>query len=197
LLTPARPHQDHGRLTICSPPPGRLEGLQLVDPADEGRARHAAAHLAGIIPRDRLKGNSARKEPATQRWGTSTRRRMAGGGFAGACRSAILSSGQVMRPDPNGKHMARLTVGAGSPMTTGPHRSLPEHLQGLIERKRFLCANEPAWERRAPRDREIAALNRQIYQLLDHWLLRRLPKSSTSALQSSAVEPSPQLTERH
>jgi hypothetical protein len=81
-------------------------------------------------------------------------------------------------------------------MTTGPHRSLPEHLQGLIERKRFFCANEPAWERRAPRDREIAALNRQIDHLLDHWLLRRLAQSSTSALQSSAVEPSPQLTER-
>jgi hypothetical protein len=76
-------------------------------------------------------------------------------------------------------------------MTTGSHRSLPEHLQGLVERKQFLCANEPAWERRGPRDREIAALNRQIDHLLDHWLLRRLPKSSTSAHQSPVVEPSP------
>jgi hypothetical protein len=81
-------------------------------------------------------------------------------------------------------------------MTTGPHRSLPEHLQGMVEHKRFRCANEPAWERRGPRDRETAALNRQIDHLLDYWLLRRLPKSSTSALLSPAVESSPQLTER-
>ena len=76
-------------------------------------------------------------------------------------------------------------------MTTGPHRRLPEHLQGLVERKRFRCANEPAWERRRPRDREIAALKRQIDHLLDHWLPWRLPKSSTSALQSPGVGPSP------
>jgi hypothetical protein len=81
-------------------------------------------------------------------------------------------------------------------MATGPHRSQAEHLQGLVERKQYLCANEPAWERRGPRDREIAAINRQIDHLLDHWLLRRLPNSSTSALPSPAVEPSPQLTER-
>jgi hypothetical protein len=66
----------------------------------------------------------------------------------------------------------------------------------MVEHKRFRCANEPAWERRGPRDRETAALNRQIDHLLDDWLLRRLPKSSTSALLSPAVEPSSQLTER-
>ena len=47
--------------------------------------------------------------------------------------------------------------------TTAPHRCDLEHLRGLVERKRFLCANEPSWE-----DREIAALNRQIDHLLDH-----------------------------
>ena len=76
-------------------------------------------------------------------------------------------------------------------MATGPHRSRAEHLQGLVERKRYLCANEPAWEQRGPRDREIAFLNRQIDSLLDHWRLRRLPKSSTSALQSSAMQAKP------
>jgi hypothetical protein len=50
---------------------------------------------------------------------------------------------------------------------TGPHRSREDHLQGLLQRKRFLCSREPAWERRGPRDREIAALNRQIDHLLD------------------------------
>jgi hypothetical protein len=84
-----------------------------------------------------------------------------------------LALGQVMWPDPSGNPMTRLTVGARSPMTTGPHRSLLEHLQRLVERKRFLCANEPAWARRGPRDREIAALNRQIDHLLDQRLLRR------------------------
>ena len=53
------PHQDDGRLAICGPLPGRLEGLQFLDAADEGRARYAAAHLAGIIPRDRPEGNDA------------------------------------------------------------------------------------------------------------------------------------------
>jgi hypothetical protein len=75
--------------------------------------------------------------------------------------------------------------------TTGPHRSREEHLQGLLERKRFLCGREPPWERRGLRDREIAALNRQIDHLLDHWLLRRLPTSSTSALQPPAVDAKP------
>jgi GrpB-like predicted nucleotidyltransferase (UPF0157 family) len=32
--------------------------------------------------------------------------------------------------------------------TTGPHRSREDHLQGLLQRKRFLCAREPTWERR-------------------------------------------------
>jgi hypothetical protein len=80
--------------------------------------------------------------------------------------------------------------------TTGPHRSRREHLQGLIQRKQFLCSREPAWEHRGPRDREIASLNRQIDHPLDHWRLRRLPKTSTSPLQSPAVEPSPSLTQR-
>jgi hypothetical protein len=74
--------------------------------------------------------------------------------------------------------------------TTGPHRSREDHLQGLLQRKRFLCSR-PAWEHRGPRDREIAALNRQIDHLLDHWLLRRLPTSSTSALQPPAVDAKP------
>jgi hypothetical protein len=74
---------------------------------------------------------------------------------------------------------------------TGSHRSREDHLQGLLERKRFLCAREPTWERRGPRDRKIAALNRQIDHLLDHWLLRRLPTSSTSALQPPAVDAKP------
>jgi hypothetical protein len=37
---------------------------------------------------------------------------------------------------------------------------------------------EPTWESREPRDREIAALNRQIDHLLDHWRIsgpRTLP----------------------
>jgi hypothetical protein len=66
LPTRRRPHQDDDRLGICGPPPGHLEGLQLLDPADEGRARHAATHLAGIIPRDRPQGNGGRKEAATK-----------------------------------------------------------------------------------------------------------------------------------
>ena len=57
--------------------------------------------------------------------------------------------------------------------TTGPHRSREDHLQGLLERKRFLCAREPTWERRGPRDREIAALNREIDHLLDQWLTKQ------------------------
>jgi hypothetical protein len=58
-------------------------------------------------------------------------------------------------------------------MTTGPHRSREEHLQGLLERKRFRRAVDPTWELRGPRDREIAALNHQIDHLLDHWRIRR------------------------
>jgi hypothetical protein len=62
------PHQDDGRFAICGPHPCRLEGLQLLDPANQGRARHAAAHLAAIIPRDPPERNGARKEPATKHW---------------------------------------------------------------------------------------------------------------------------------
>ena len=51
------PHQDDGRVSIRGPPCGRLEGLEFRDTADEGGARHAAAHLAGIIPRDRPEEN--------------------------------------------------------------------------------------------------------------------------------------------
>jgi hypothetical protein len=43
-----------------------LAGHELLDAPDEGRARHAAAHLAGIIPRDRPQGNGGRKEAATK-----------------------------------------------------------------------------------------------------------------------------------
>ena len=46
------PHQDDDRLAICGPPPGRLENLELLNTANEGRARYAAAHLAAIIDRD-------------------------------------------------------------------------------------------------------------------------------------------------
>jgi hypothetical protein len=60
------PHQDDGRFPICGPSPGRLEGLELLDTANEGWARHAAAHLAGIIPRDRPEGNGGRKGSATK-----------------------------------------------------------------------------------------------------------------------------------
>jgi hypothetical protein len=38
--------------------------VELLDTADEGRARHAAAHLAVIIARDRPEGNDGSKEPA-------------------------------------------------------------------------------------------------------------------------------------
>jgi hypothetical protein len=60
------PHQDDGRVSICGPPPGRLQELQLLDAANQGRARHTAAHLAGIIPRDRPEGNGSRTGPATK-----------------------------------------------------------------------------------------------------------------------------------
>ena len=43
---------------------GRVEELQLLDAANQGGARHAVAHLAGIIARDRPEGNGGRKEPA-------------------------------------------------------------------------------------------------------------------------------------
>jgi hypothetical protein len=52
------PQQDDGRLAICGSPPGRLKGLEYLDPADKGRARCAAAHLAGIIARDRPEGKA-------------------------------------------------------------------------------------------------------------------------------------------
>jgi hypothetical protein len=42
---------------------------------------HAAAHLAGIIPRDRPERNGGRKEPSDQRWGPGERARGAGAGF--------------------------------------------------------------------------------------------------------------------
>jgi hypothetical protein len=54
------PHQDDGRLGGCRPPPGRLKDLELLDAAHKGRAGHAAAHLAGIIPHARPEGNGGR-----------------------------------------------------------------------------------------------------------------------------------------
>jgi hypothetical protein len=64
------------------------------------------------------------------------------------------------------------------PIRYRPHRSRQEHLQGLLQRKRFLCARQPAWECRGPRDREIAALHRQIDHLLGHWRIRRCPDAA-------------------
>jgi len=40
--------------------------MQFLDAADEGRALHAVAHLAGIIPRDRRERNDGSKDPATK-----------------------------------------------------------------------------------------------------------------------------------
>jgi hypothetical protein len=60
------PHQDDGRISVCGPLPGRLEELQLLCAADEGGARDAAAHLAGIIARDRPEGNGRRTRSATK-----------------------------------------------------------------------------------------------------------------------------------
>jgi hypothetical protein len=71
LPTPASPpHKDDGRVAACGPLSGRLEGLELLDAADEGRARHAAAHLAEIIPRDRPEGKRRPYGAGAQRWGT-------------------------------------------------------------------------------------------------------------------------------
>jgi hypothetical protein len=53
------PQQDDGRFAGCGPHPGRLEDIQLLDAADECRARHAAAHLAGIIAPALPQGNGA------------------------------------------------------------------------------------------------------------------------------------------
>jgi hypothetical protein len=44
------PHQNDSRLAVCSPHLCRFEKRELLSTADEGRARHPAAHLAGIIP---------------------------------------------------------------------------------------------------------------------------------------------------
>jgi hypothetical protein len=55
---------------------------------------------------------------------------------------------------------------------------------------------EPTWESREPRDREIAALNRQIDHLLDHWRIsspRTLLVSGHSA-GHSATKTSARLT---
>jgi hypothetical protein len=57
--------------------------------------------------------------------------------------------------------------------TTGPHRSRREHVHGLLQRKQYLCAHEPARERHGPRGREIATLNRQIDHLRDQWQTKR------------------------
>ena len=55
------PSPRHGQLGIYCRFPCRLEGLELLDAADKGRVRHAAAHLAGIIPPFRLEGNGRRE----------------------------------------------------------------------------------------------------------------------------------------
>ena len=52
------PHKDDGRYPICGPHSGRLQEFQLLDAAYEGRAAHAAFHLAGIIAPDRPEGNA-------------------------------------------------------------------------------------------------------------------------------------------
>ena len=64
------PHKDDGRFSICGPHPGRLQELELLDAADEGRAHDTAARLAGIIACDRPKRNGGGKEPATKHGGT-------------------------------------------------------------------------------------------------------------------------------
>jgi len=71
------PHQDDGRFAIYGPPSDRVEGLELLDTADESQARHAAAHLAGIILCDRSEGSAGRRgrrpkdgEPASAEVGT-------------------------------------------------------------------------------------------------------------------------------
>ena len=109
-------HGRHGSLLVEAEPVGhrgRLEGLELLDAADEGRARHAAAHLAEIIPCVRPKRNGGRKEAATKDGGTGEHRHMADGGFGRARPSAILNSGQITGLDP-----AMITPPEGSTMTT-------------------------------------------------------------------------------
>ena len=91
------PHQDDSRVSICGPPPGRLQELQLLDPADEGRAAHAAAHLAGIIARDRPEGNGGRTSSATRcRMGSPTK----DGEPPLACVWHMPDSGRTVRRDP-------------------------------------------------------------------------------------------------
>src|SRR5829696_4738937 len=97
LPTPASPpDQDDGRFGICGPPPGGLEGLELLDAADEGGARHAAAHLAGIIARDRPEGNGGRKEPpANDGEPVAFARRQQAANAAGTWHSPVGSSASV------------------------------------------------------------------------------------------------------
>jgi hypothetical protein len=45
------PHKNDSRLAVCGPHLCRFEKRELLDAAHKGWARHAAAHLAGIIPR--------------------------------------------------------------------------------------------------------------------------------------------------
>jgi len=80
-------------------------------------------------------------------------------------------------------------------MTTGPQRSSLSTCKGWSNTSGSSTPTNRPGAPGASRS-ETAALNRQIDHLLDRCRLRQLPTSSTSALQSPAVEPSPQLTER-
>src|SRR5512132_2517449 len=56
------PHQDDGRFPICGPHPGRLQEPQLLDTADEGRAR---ARDHGLSRPRRWATAAASPRPAT------------------------------------------------------------------------------------------------------------------------------------
>jgi hypothetical protein len=130
------PHEDDGRLAVRRPYQGRLKDTKLLDTADKGRAHHAAAHLARIIPHDRSEGNGRRTGSATK----------IGSGRAptyGTCRirsrrpSAILSRPATTRP----RHVAGeagWARGRGGHPMNNQHAGLSQVLaeQRITERRR-------------------------------------------------------------